>query len=192
MRAFVAVEMDQGILRQVSPIQRRLADPDASVKWVDPRRMHLTLKFLGEIDPRTVPAVADAMREAASGVEPFEISVGGLGSFPADRSPRVIWLGVRDASGQLAALAAGLEQRLAAAGFPAEGRAFRPHLTLGRVRSRRGADKLLVRLGAQGSPELGTQFVEEVVLFESQLTRGGPIYSRLATQPLGAPPASNC
>lgn len=147
--------------------------------------MHLTLKFLGEIDPRVVPEIASAMGQGAVGVQPFELSVKGLGSFPPRGVPRVLWLGIHDQAERLAAMVKRLEALLAKLGIPPEGRKFTPHLTLARLRSRKGIEGLIAQLSEFSNVELGSFLANRLVLFESQLTRHGAIHTPVATQPLG-------
>ena len=184
MRAFIAVDLDTAIRQRLAAAQERLRGAGCTIKWVRPDRMHLTLKFLGEIDPGAVGDVADAMAAATEVVAPFELRLLGLGSFPPRGAPRVVWAGVVDASGQLAALHKRLERELGTLGFEGEPRAFRPHLTLGRVKEPRGGDRLRAAVGAEPDVDLGGQTVEELVLFESVLSSQGPTYTALRRAPL--------
>ena len=184
MRTFIAVELDEAIRERLAAAQERLRGAGPKVKWVRPERMHLTLKFLGEIDPETVDAVADAMVAAVEGVAPFEFAVAGIGAFPPRGAPRVVWAGVDDAAGGLTRLHKGLERELRKLGFPREKRAFRPHLTLGRVKERRGSERLRAQMAADAGAAFGLQRVEELVLFESVLSPQGPTYTAQRRQPL--------
>ena len=109
--------------------------PDAGrASWVREENLHLTLKFLGDIPLTNVEAVAQATEGATKTIEPFEITVTGSGAFPPKGQPRVLWVGLEDASGQLALLHTALEDECAQAGFPREERPFHPHLTIARIR----------------------------------------------------------
>jgi len=185
MRVFIAIKISDTILRGVRPILQKLRDVGAHVKWVKPENMHLTLKFLGDIDPTIVPQVADCAREAVGSVQPFEIDICGIGTFPQGRPPRVVWLGTDDPSGSLSLISDRLDKLLVKVGVPSDNRAFRPHLTLGRIRSRRKTDELVNCIDSLSATRLGTQCVDEIILFESQLTRTGPVYTRVSTQQLG-------
>lgn len=157
------------------------------VRWVPAKGIHLTLKFLGEVDPGRVGSLAEAIRSAASSHAAFQVSVGGVGCFPGPRKPRVVWVGVQEPTGALAALQREIEAALAPLGFPAEDREFNPHLTLGRLR-REASPEDAAKVGAVISKEpmnpLGEIPVTEVVLFRSDLRPTGPIYTRLATAAL--------
>jgi 2'-5' RNA ligase len=143
--------------------------------------MHLTLRFLGEVDAARLPDLGPGWRRAASRGAPAEIEAGGLCTFPPHGRPRVLWIGLLDRSGgNLAATAQALEQAARAAGFPAQDRPFAPHLTLARA----AAD------GRPRRPEatvgtLGSFRADSVTLFRSVPGRGGAVYTALTRYPLG-------
>ncbi|HVF42197.1 MAG TPA: RNA 2',3'-cyclic phosphodiesterase, partial [Pyrinomonadaceae bacterium] len=141
LRVFCAVELPDGLRSRVAERARRLRAEflDARASWEKPEKLHLTLKFLGDVEPARVEALSGAAARAAAGVEPFELIIDAPGAFPPRGQPRVLWLGVVDASERLGLMRSALETECAAAGFPRESRAFKPHLTLARVRSPRGA-----------------------------------------------------
>ncbi|MFP4055272.1 MAG: RNA 2',3'-cyclic phosphodiesterase [Candidatus Brocadiia bacterium] len=184
MRAFIAIELDPAIRQRLAEAQEPLRQAGGKVKWVGAERMHLTVKFLGEIEEGQVDAVAEAMGAATAAAEPFEIALAGLGSFPPRGAPRVVWAGVRDASGALADLHRRLEGELEALGFEREKRPFRPHLTLGRVKDRRAGRALAPLIAQQESTDFGTQVVDALVLFQSVLSPQGPTHTALRRQAL--------
>lgn len=106
----------------------------AGVSWANPEQIHLTIKFLGDIESDKIESVARQLEKAAEGIQPFTLSAAGVGGFPNERTPRVIWVGI-NGSGELAALQSRIDEGLAAIGFEKETRPFKPHLTLCRVRS---------------------------------------------------------
>jgi 2'-5' RNA ligase len=136
VRAFVAIfpppELQAAIAGALETVQR-LND---KVRWVRPDNIHLTLKFLGNVQEETLGNVCAALEKTCAGHEPFDIGLARLGAFPSARRARILWAGVNAGSDRLRALAAGLESALTPLGFEREKRAFTPHLTLGRVRSR--------------------------------------------------------
>jgi len=154
--------------------------PSAHVKWGDPENLHLTVKFLGSTDNDLLPRVVNLVRQNAKDTKPFEIEISGTGVFPSAKDPRVLWLGVKETSGTMKHLAELIDQDWSALGFEKETRAFKPHLTIARIRDpRRAAD-----LGRQHqSNSFGPiRFVcDELVLYESQLGHGGSTYTKLAT-----------
>jgi len=185
VRTFIAIEFDDAIRRRLVQAQERLREAGCKVRWARAEQMHVTLKFLGEIAPATVGAVAEAMAHAAEAVAPFEVEVAGLGAFPPRGAPRVVWAGVEDPGGHVQQLQARLEPRLEGLGFERERRAFHPHLTLGRVKDRHGADRLRERIEGHPARRFGRERIEELVLFQSELKPTGAVYTPLRRQRLG-------
>ncbi len=191
IRTFIAIVLPEPLIRQLAQVQRQLERnaPPESVRWVNPEGIHLTLKFLGDTPVAKLEAIRAALMEAASRAAPCTFFVGGLGCFPNARRPRVIWVGVQPAGGELAALQRAVEVAMQPLGFPPEGREFTPHLTLGRVRDRVSPTDLS-RLGALiSSTEVGTLgevTARRFALIRSVLKPTGAEYTPLAEFPLGA------
>lgn len=175
MRAFIAIDLDPALKAAVRGLVRGLEAVRAEVRWAKPDGHHLTLKFLGEIGEEAVGRVRAALKEAAARHRPFPLRLVGTGAFPGERSPRVLWVGV-EAGPELSALQADLEAALEKEGFPAEGRAFKAHLTLGRVKGRGGIDKVMAMLAARGREDFGGMTVGKLALFESRLRPDGAEY----------------
>lgn len=184
MRLFVAVHLPQEIRDGLASVQDRLRRAQADVSWVKPANLHITLKFLGETEPKQLARIGVVLAEAARGAAPFSLAVAGVGTF-GGRIPRVVWAGVTDGAAPLETLAGAVEDGLARLGFPKERRGFAAHFTLGRVRSPRNADGLLAAIRDEPTTALGTVRVEEFVLMQSQLDPGGSIYTALEHFPLG-------
>lgn len=184
LRTFIAVEISPEVRSHARQLTARLQDCGAKATWVKPEAMHLTLKFLGEVDLLDTPAVCDAVATAVADLPPFEIEVHGAGAFPTIARPRTVWLGVRRGQEELIALHDAVELALSRLGYRQENRRFRPHLTLGRVRGDHGLDELgeIVRQHADFMG--GVASVDEVVVFSSELESGGPIHEPLAVAPL--------
>lgn len=153
------------------------------VRWVRPDRLHITLKFLGEVEPARLPAVEQAFLEACAGTPRLTLTAREFGVFPGVRRPRVLWAGF-EADPALELLAHRLEQKFEALGFPVEGRPFRPHVTLGRIKE--GAwlpgDAAVELEGAQPA---GSFQAEEAVLLESRPGPGGAEYRAVRAVALG-------
>jgi 2'-5' RNA ligase len=179
MRTFIAIDLDPGIKRSLSDLIRRLkkAGPEGT-SWAREAAMHLTLKFLGEIDEPRSEAVGRAMDEAVLPGRPFPLQVRGTGYFPDARSPRVLWAGIAP-SAELDSIQARLDSGLAAIGFEREARPFHPHLTLGRVRSAPGVRAALTELELQKNADFGTMTASKITLFRSDLRPSGAEYSVL-------------
>ena len=179
IRAFIAVEFDDVLKRRLGKaVERLAAAAGRAVRWVRPEGMHLTLKFLGEIEMAAVVDVRRIMVESAAGMDPWVVTLKGLGTF-GGRCPRVVWAGVDDPTGGLVKVAGELNLRLEELGIRAEHRAYTPHLTLGRVRGKGRLDDLVAAVAGSADEEFGPLVVETLVLFESELRPEGAVYTRL-------------
>ncbi len=187
MRCFIALEVPEDLQDALGRVQAKLRAAGADVKWTAPRSIHLTVKFLGDMPGDDVPAVCDAMNAVAAQALPFELGISGLGTFPQDAPPRVLWAGIHGDIEPLNALVAGLEKEIAdAVGIAPEVRPYHPHVTVGRVRSSRGGDRLDRLMKDEMSKEdLGTFSADELVLFMSELTREGPMHTPMARARFG-------
>jgi len=186
VRTFIAVEIDDAVRQAVAAVIRDLAQAEARVKWVAPENLHVTVKFLGDIDDEDIPRACDILTEAVAGIDPFPVHVSGIGSFPPGRRPRIVWAGAREDGNGLKTIHARLDDRLQDIGVAPERRAFAPHVTLGRVKSPRGADRLVDLIAAAADRAFGTTTVEAVTLLESMLRPDGPIYTPLYRAAPGA------
>ncbi len=191
IRTFIAVQITpqaRQVLVETQTLLKGLI-PNG-VRWVDPTGIHLTLKFLGEIDPALVNSISNSMRTAAEGAAPFNLALGELGVFPNSRQPRVLWAGIGGDLESLTHLQARVEQWVGAQGFPRERRAFSPHLTLGRV-GNRASNALLSKIGdAVSATQLTAAspwVVYGVCLIRSNLSPEGATYTTLDEAPLGKP-----
>lgn len=178
-RIFIAVELDPALHQAVIDTQQRLESAGAKVRWIKSHGLHFTLRFLGEISMAQVARVRLATREAASGVQPFSITLRSLGAFPSLQRPQVVWIGVDEGREPLEAVAERLDGVLAHHRFPRERRKFRPHLTLARVRDSRQWGDLVRALAQFKDVEVGSQRVEALTVMESQLMPQGPLYTRV-------------
>jgi len=189
VRAFIALELPKVTRDALSDVQARLSQhaPRGSVRWVNSDNIHLTLKFLGQVPTAQIEAISLALRRAVGALPVFPFEVMRVGCFPDTQRPRVVWVGIDEPSGALHTLQRAVESATAPLGYPTDPRPFQPHLTLGRTgRSVRPAD--LHKLGegvlATKVGLLGHVHAEEVVLFQSEFSPGGSIYTALARFPL--------
>ncbi len=182
---FIAIELPEEVVLSLSRFQEKLkAAGDMPLRWVDPRSIHLTLKFLGNVDTGITGKIASALSDAVKGMSPFSIEVGGPGVFPNPRHVQVVWVGLTGELEKLAQLQKRIEASLIPLGFPPEARAFSPHLTLARVRDYAGADQrqqIGQRIEKTDFNARHIIKVDAVQLMRSQLMRQGPIYSRIDT-----------
>jgi len=176
MRLFVAVNLPESVRRGLYQATEPLRRADLPVKWVKADAVHLTLKFLGDVDPAQEPDINQALERALAGTRTFTVGVSGFGVFPDARRPRVVWAGV-EPHPSLELLQDAVERFLTPLGFEPEGRAFRPHLTLGRAERDakagdwRGLEDLMVGLAFEDSV-----IVESLDLMESTLQPSGAVY----------------
>lgn len=189
IRAFIAIELPPEVTAALARAQEALGrDKEKGVRWVSPEGIHLTLKFLGNVEESQLPQLEATLAEAATIEDPFTLQLGALGAFPNARSPRVLWVGVAGEAEKLARLQQAVEGKVSPLGFPPEERAFSPHLTLGRVRPEvKPPDRrMLGEKLAQASVGEGPSFpVNALSLMQSTLTPQGARYQARARFPLG-------
>jgi RNA 2',3'-cyclic 3'-phosphodiesterase len=181
MRLFVAVDIPEDVREAVAALVGKLRHACGSARWVHVEGLHITLKFIGW----TSPEDAEKIKSALAAV-PFPAPIGmkfrGLGFFPNERRPRVLWAGI-EAPPELAALAVAVESALLPLGIPREDRSFSPHLTLARFDSPSGLRRLHAAIESAGDIEFGSCIATEFYLYQSVLKRGGAEYTRVATFP---------
>ncbi len=188
VRTFVAIEVPPPIKEALARVQQTLRQSGAEVRWVRLEGIHLTLKFLGGVAPAQLPALQEGLASVCERVPPLPLQIGEPGFFPNSGKggrPRVIWVGVEDARGMLRALQGEIDEACTRLGFPAEGRPYQPHLTLGRVQSSRRLETLREAVAGLRGQTLGAFDAREVVLMRSDLRPSGAVYTPLATLPLG-------
>ena len=189
LRLFVAVELPEHVRDALAAVQDALRrEVSGRLRWTAPTGIHLTLKFLGEVPETRVGVITAALREASAGQAPFALTLSGTGVFPNARSPRVVWVGLGGDVDALGRLQARVEGSLVAAGFPAEDRDFRPHLTLARVADRLSGgqrETLVERVKGALVPEVEPFQVKGVSLMRSILQPTGSVYERQAEATLG-------
>lgn len=184
IRAFLALDPPEEILREVGRIQDRLRKLIyGDLRWVRPEGIHLTLKFFGDIPETAVVNISAVAGQAAAAVGSFELAIGGTGVFPDPSRPRVVWLGMNGEVARLVTFQQGLERALREIGFPPEERPFRPHLTLGRIKSQKGLSGLAEALEKEKAVTAGNFTASGLSLFQSDLTPRGAVYTRLAGYP---------
>jgi len=194
MRVFVAVDVGDDVRREVTRVITTLTGKLEAVKkppkvaWVRPDTLHVTIKFLGELEPPVVERIQDLLSPPIP-IAPFQLDWRGIGTFPSNRNPRALWLGVTNGAAPLAQVEAEVSRRLAGeSAIEIEDRAFLPHLTLGRVKmAGEGIDwpKLLQSVEVKRAASA----VDRVTLYRSVLSQHGPNYTDLMSAPLIAPTA---
>jgi 2'-5' RNA ligase len=186
VRLFVALAFPDAVRQALRESIARLEPRCRAAKWVRPEAMHITLKFIGEVDAEKLESICVALAAVRS-TAPVDMQFRGLGFFPNERRPRVLWCGV-EASSNLAELRASVECTLDPLGIPAESRDFVPHLTLARFQSEGGARRELEALvraaGELKSYDFGRTRETEFYLIESVLKPAGAEYKRLEKFPI--------
>jgi 2'-5' RNA ligase len=187
-RTFIAVrfsaEVERGLVGVVEQLERRLRNK-LKVKWVGNHQLHLTLQFLGDVDIGLFPKLAGGLKGAFRDMSPFEVVVTGVGAFPTQVKPRVIWAGFKTGADNLKTLQSlvlGVTEPL---GFPREERPFSPHVTLGRVKEGGRPAPITDELASMLQAEVGRCQIDMVVLMTSDLRPEGPVYSTIDSFPLG-------
>ncbi|MFH1458344.1 MAG: RNA 2',3'-cyclic phosphodiesterase [Candidatus Omnitrophota bacterium] len=186
MRTFIAIELPEEIKESLAQLQGRLKDSKADVKWVEPKNIHLTLKFLGEINDEQLREITKILEQVAEKNVGFQMRISSIGVFPKMNFPRVIWVGLDKGDSETKKIATDLEERIIAVGIPREKQTFSSHITIGRVKSSFNRDELVNCLKAIDSLE-GKEFVvQKIILFKSILTPKGPTYEALKVASLKA------
>ena len=188
IRTFIAIDLPPGILEKLEAFGKKLQRADAPVSWVKGDRIHLTLKFLGDVAPEQIDAIQNAMADVSRLAAPLRLQPLGCGAFPSIKQMRVVWVGLHGDEGPLKKLQQEVEKAMAPLGFEPEGRPFRPHLTLGRVKGKHRLQKLQELLISNQSFEAEAFDVTELVLYKSELRPEGARYTPLFRAPLTGHP----
>jgi RNA 2',3'-cyclic 3'-phosphodiesterase len=183
MRLFIAadltLETKAALGKLIENLQKGINFTKAYPTWCKPGAIHLTLKFLGNVDDKRVPEIAAAVGANIEGVTPFNIKIQGLGVFPNEREPHVLWIGLKQGEKELVQLQKSVEEALVPLGFPRENRPFHPHLTLARIKSTRGIEPMMDVVHSHRNHEVGEVMLDHVSFYQSILRNEGPIYKVL-------------
>jgi len=183
LRTFIAINLDQEIKRSLSQFvgELKARSPERrGIRWVRPEGMHLTLKFLGEIDEEKIPRIESILKRISEKFEPFPLKIKGTGSFPPkSKTPRVLWVAIEEVEG-LMRLQSNMEEEMESLGFPKERRTFHPHLTLGRVKSFSDIKETLDFFEKNRDKNFGEMEAKKITFFRSVLKPTGAEYSVLS------------
>lgn len=185
MRCFVAIELPDDVRECLAGLQGQMAGLGRGVRWTRPESIHLTVKFLGEVPDAQVAEVCEAARRIAAKYPAFDLAVAGAGCFPPRGPARVIWAGVSQLPQPLIDCQRECEDTYAGMGFEKENRAYKPHLTVGRVNDPGLSIRIRETLRQFESFSGGSFTASELVVFQSELQRGGAVYTPLARAPFG-------
>ena len=185
LRCFIAIDIPDRIRQEIGALIEGLKKYDADVKWIPAANLHLTLKFLGSTPESLLPVLNDSLSGIVVSYKPFYIKIGDTGVFPNRKYPRICWIGMEEDAGILKTLRADIENAMTRLGFKPEERDFKPHLTIGRVRSRQGMINIVNELDQYKGPTFGGFTVENVRIMKSELKPKGAEYTCLYEAPLG-------
>lgn len=180
MRLFVAAEIGERLAGRVADLVRELekraadAAPRARLTWLGADRLHITIKFIGDLDDVRAAGIVAALQPPLD-VEPFDLRVAGMGAFPKNGAPRVLWIGIESGRDGLIAAEREISSRLTTLAGPAELRPYSPHLTLARVREAAGLRSASLLEGLEDR-SLGTTRIDAITLFQSRLSPTGATY----------------
>ena len=167
------------VIARLHEVQQDLKQLKIRARWVRPENIHLTLKFLGDINPDDLDTVGAAMTDAAIEFSPVTLAVGGVGVFPGIKRPRVIWAGLGGDIRSLFGLQNRLAEKLSDAGFPKDKRSFKAHLTLGRIKKPPSPAAIRQMIAEHATLSSDEFTCSQVILFKSDLKPSGAVYSKL-------------
>ena len=184
IRSFIAIPFPADIEKSIAKFIGKLSDDQDGIKWLPTETLHLTLKFLGDVENVEVPQICDVIRDVVSEIEPFDLQFASAQCFPDEERPRQIEIGVNDPTGLLSKLVGSLDVELAELGFKRDARDYRPHLSIGRIKGSRkrageAVGKRLQELIEQraGQMRFGEMMADHVQLIGSFLDKKGPTYN---------------
>jgi 2'-5' RNA ligase len=184
MRLFIAAEIGDTLAARAAEVSGELrrraekATQRAKVTWIPADRLHLTIRFIGEVDGTKASAITDRLARPPVDIRPFDLTLCGAGAFPRSGSPRVLWIGVCGGREELLAIERDIAARLMPLGVASEARAYSPHLTLARVREPAGL-RTAALLDGLTDRVVGTVHIGAITLFQSTLSPKGPTYTPL-------------
>lgn len=183
MRAFLALELPPDVRARLTAVRRELARHGGAVRWARDDQLHVTVKFLGDVEATALDALHEALLASLSATPPLAAAVRGLGAFPDLRRPRVVWAGIECAA--LTRIAVAVDGAAAAIGVAPEARPFHAHVTLGRVKEAAGSAPLRRAIGVRQADQFGACVFTELLAFRSDLRRDGALYTKLWSIPFG-------
>ncbi|MCK4997890.1 MAG: RNA 2',3'-cyclic phosphodiesterase [Anaerohalosphaera sp.] len=180
MRCFIAVEIDPAILSEITGIADKMRSETSltgrDVKWVSEKNMHLTLKFLGDVEADSIDRICNGLKRIAAEHDCFNMAVRNIGSF--GKPPKILWVGIENCQ-PLNRLQKEIENFLSSEGFPKEKKQFQAHLTLCRIKNQKAGRAISRAVTKYADMVLGTTCVTEVSVYKSKLTAVGPIYTKI-------------
>jgi 2'-5' RNA ligase len=175
-RGFIAIDIET--LPKIIEFENEIKNSGAIVKLVEPENIHITLKFLGDIEEEYVEKIEEIMKDSVNESNSFEIQLKGAGVFPNQNYIKVMWIGIKNGE-QIGKIANNIDEKLSELGFEKDRRGYSAHLTIARVRSAKNKDKLMQIIEKYRDIEFANIKVNSIILKKSELTSKGPIYTNL-------------
>ena len=185
IRTFIAIKIPGNIISKIRKLQEGIKVYGLKIRWVRSENIHLTLKFLGDVEAVKVGEIAEAISKTVERYTPISLKAKGIGVFPGIKHPRVLWVGITGQLESLVRLQKTLDENLKALGFPGEKRPLNGHLTMGRIRAKIDVKKFGDALMAFSSFESETFTAGQIILYKSELKPSGAVYTKLASASLG-------
>ncbi len=183
IRSFIAIELPEHIVSAIHGVQKGIKSHGLKLRWVKPENIHLTLKFLGDIDAEDVDGIGETVTSVAGNFSTLSLYGKGVGVFPNLRRPKVMWVGIGGETRDLMALQKNIDENFENIGFPKEKRAFKGHLTIGRAKGHLNYDRLVATMREFLDYKTEPFTAREIILFKSDLKPGGAVYTKLMTIP---------
>ena len=179
LRTFIGFEIPGEVLSQIHDLQARIKVYGLKIRWVRIENIHLTLKFLGDVEAVKINEIADAVSKSAQGYAPISLQAKGIGAFPSIKRPRVLWVGLSGQLESLVGLQKALDENLEMLGFPKEKRPFKGHLTMGRIKDKIEVKKFGDALMDSRGFESEIFTADRIILYKSELKPSGAVYTKL-------------
>ncbi len=179
IRTFIAFKLPKNIISSIKKMQEDIKSYAFKIRWVNPAKIHLTLKFLGNINYTDIEKIGETLINTVNGYAPVSLAVKGADVFPCIKRPRVIWVGITGEVEKLAGIQKDIEENLKKLGFPREKRPFKAHLTLGRIKGKFDPKKLLDAMKKNEEFESELFIADKIFLFKSDLKPTGSVYTEL-------------
>jgi 2'-5' RNA ligase len=179
MRTFVSIEIPDDIKKKISELIEKAKLHLTPVKWVENKNLHVTLKFVGQVEDEKIMSITDCVKESIKGTKPFTLSFAGMGLFPNAEHPSVLWVGISKGSDKAKDLAEKIECRITKEGYRGEEKDFTAHLTIGRIKEKIDIDSLSKFVQKNGNVDLGSIKVDHVSVMKSTLRPAGPVYDEI-------------
>ena len=178
IRLFIALKIDEEIQNKFDTIISDFKTKGGKVKWIDSKNLHITLKFLGNTEPKLIDTIISQIQYSVGTLKPFESDFSALGGFPNLRKPKVIWANIAKHRNNIIELAENINHSLAELNIEKHDKPFQPHLTLGRVKSYESLTELTDYLSSYQFEKIDIT-CNTIQLIKSTLTQHGPIYKTL-------------